>query len=123
MKFLLLVLAAVVASVSAITVNLPLYSRAADHAADGSTKFRLPVSRRTDPDSGDDISVTDWFSRSDNQVSQQPPRCLMYFRTTLLTSHNSGTRVFLSALLLRSCKSDGVQKKPHIRCFRRADTT
>lgn len=77
MQFLLLVLAAVVASVSAITVTLPLYSRAADHAADGSTRSRLPVSRRKDPKSGDDVSVTDWFSRSDNQVSRQPPRCLL----------------------------------------------
>lgn len=78
MHFLLLLLAAVMASVSAITVNLPLYSRAADHAAEGSTMFRLPVSRRKDPKSGDDVSVTDWFSRSDNQVSQQPARCLLW---------------------------------------------
>lgn len=69
MQLILLVLAAVMATVSAITVNLPLYSRAADHAADGSTRFRLPASRRKDPASGDDVSVTDWFSRSDNQVT------------------------------------------------------
>lgn len=86
MQFTLLVLAAVMASVSAITVNLPLYSRATEQAAQGSTKFRLPVSRRNDPASGDDVSVTDWFSRSDNQVSQQPPRCLHWNNVADITS-------------------------------------
>ncbi|KAL2275555.1 hypothetical protein FJTKL_01945 [Diaporthe vaccinii] len=67
MQFMLLALAAVMASVSAITVNLPLYSRATEQAALGSTRFRLPVSPRQSDDSGVDVPVTDWFSRSDNQ--------------------------------------------------------
>lgn len=71
MKFMLLALAAVMASVSALTVNLPLYSRAAEYAASGSTRFRLPVSSRQDNTSGVNVPVTDWFSRSDNQVSQE----------------------------------------------------
>lgn len=70
MQFMLLVLAALLASVSAATLNLPLYSRAVEHAARGSTKFRLPVNRRQSNTSGVNVPVTDWFSRTDNQVSQ-----------------------------------------------------
>lgn len=68
MQFMLLALAAVMASVSAMTLNLPLYSRATEPAARGSTKFHLPVSA-IQPDSGVNVPVTDWFSRTDNQVS------------------------------------------------------
>lgn len=71
MQFMLLALAAVMALASALTVNLPLYSRAAEQALLGSTRFRLPVSPRQLDDSDVDVPVTDWFSRSDNQVSQQ----------------------------------------------------
>lgn len=71
MQFMLIALAAMMASVSAITVNLPLYSRATEDAAQGGTRFRLPVSARQSDDSGVSGPVTDWFSRSDNQVNQQ----------------------------------------------------
>lgn len=71
MQLMQLALAAVMASVSAITVNLPLYSRAIEQAALGSTRFRLPVSPRQSDTSGVNVPVTDWFSRTDNQVSQQ----------------------------------------------------
>ncbi|KAG6362651.1 hypothetical protein INS49_007743 [Diaporthe citri] len=67
MHFLLLALAAVMASVSAITVKLPLYSRATEPTVQGSTRFRLPVSARQSDIDGVNVPVTDWFSRSDNQ--------------------------------------------------------
>lgn len=71
MKFKLLILAGLTASISAMTVNLPLYSRAAEAAAQGSTRFRLPTSRRQSNASVVNVPVTDWFSRSDNQVRQE----------------------------------------------------
>lgn len=67
MHFMLLAIVAVLASVSATTINLPLYSRAAEHAA----RFRLPLSPRQTNTSGVNVPMTDWFSRSDNQASQQ----------------------------------------------------
>lgn len=76
MRFMLLVLAAVLASVSAATLNLPLYSRAVEHAARGSARFRLPVNRRQSNTSGVNVPVTDWFSRTDNQVRQGGGRSL-----------------------------------------------
>lgn len=71
MQSMLLTLAAVVTSASAVAVNLPLYSRAVEAAAQGSTRFRLPVSRRQSSSSGVNVPVTDWFSRTDNQVRQE----------------------------------------------------
>jgi hypothetical protein len=52
MHFMLLALSTVMALVSADTITLPLYSRAFNN-------------------SGVDVPVTDWFSRTDNQVSHQ----------------------------------------------------
>lgn len=63
MNFTLLALAVMVVSVSAHTITLPLYSRAYNT-------------------SGLDVPVTDWFSRTDNQVSYQTWLPLLYKKVT-----------------------------------------
>lgn len=59
MLFKLLAVVAMIASVAASTITLPLYSAASDTI-------------------GIDVPVTDWFRRTDNQVS---PASLLLCRT------------------------------------------
>lgn len=69
MQFSLFPLAAVLTTVSATVVHLPLRSRAREHAAlGGDARFRLPSERRAANSSGVNVPVTDWFNRTDNQV-------------------------------------------------------
>lgn len=69
MQFSLFSLAAVLSTVSATVVHLPLRSRAREHAAlGGDARFRLPSERRAANSSGVNVPVTDWFNRTDNQV-------------------------------------------------------
>ena len=63
MHFMLLALSTLMVLVSADTITLPLYSRAFNN-------------------SGVDVPVTDWFSRTDNQVSHQISLHLPYKELT-----------------------------------------
>lgn len=61
-------------TVSAATIKLPLRSAAIQEdglGPRGTTKFQLNPTKKTS--SGVDVSVTDWYNRTDNQVRLSLP--------------------------------------------------
>jgi hypothetical protein len=69
-----------------------------------SDTITLPLSWRTSNNSGLDVPLTDWFSRTDNQVRRIAGLSLCCMRSRL-TTFPSGTLQSLSVLRLRSCES------------------